>query len=232
MTGGWFFIKTFNLIDLTNHMEESLKKHLHGIFEGRRKGPYYVSLGVTSSCNLSCAMCHRDLVSKLNMGYDKNFNRVLLNQLRVEPEVSDKLLTYKKWKIGSAWKKDFEDLLVKNERPVGIIRKLAHYYKKNRNPSQRVELAESVLETARTRLYHWFMDDIPVSKGVSVLNECADMGAREVSLAGGGEPFMDWPRLKEYMGVVKKRTMRGGVTTNATLIDDDKAKFVVDNDWD
>jgi len=66
---------------------------------------------------------------------------------------------------------------------------------------------------------------------VSLLDELAEIGVREIYIAGGGEPFCH-PDIKDILRAVKRRGMIANVNTNFTLINEDMVRFLVETGID
>jgi len=68
--------------------------------------------------------------------------------------------------------------------------------------------------------------EIPFKKAIVLINELAEMKVREIYFTGGGEPFMH-PNAIEIMEYVKKKGIRCDMSTNFTLINEEKAKRII-----
>lgn len=68
---------------------------------------------------------------------------------------------------------------------------------------------------------------IPLSHLKRVVDEAADMGTREIYLAGGGDPMMH-PNIMEFLEHIKKRGLDCSVNTNFTLATPERARRMVE----
>ncbi len=71
------------------------------------------------------------------------------------------------------------------------------------------------------------LQTIPLAKLKELVDEAADMGTREIYLAGGGEPFMH-PNIMEFLAHIKGRGLICSVNTNFTLVNEERVKKMVD----
>lgn len=67
---------------------------------------------------------------------------------------------------------------------------------------------------------------LPRKVAFRLINDLASMGTRQIYFTGGGEPFMH-PDAIELMEHVKKKGMQCDMSTNFTLINEEKAKRLV-----
>lgn len=73
-------------------------------------------------------------------------------------------------------------------------------------------------ETRRKTLPYW--------KVKGLIDEFHQMGAKEIYLAGGGEPFM-YPMIMDVVRYIKTKGLICDINTNFTLVDDDKIKKII-----
>ncbi len=75
-------------------------------------------------------------------------------------------------------------------------------------------------------------DELSEEKLLSLIDEAADLGVKEIELCGAGEPFFRKDAAMRLVSRIKARGMRGVVTTNATLLDEKDARQLVDVGWE
>lgn len=75
-------------------------------------------------------------------------------------------------------------------------------------------------------------NELPTEKLLSLINEAADMGVREINLSGGGEPFYKPDKALRVMRTIKERGMRGSITTNGTLLSEGSIREIIQMGWD
>jgi MoaA/NifB/PqqE/SkfB family radical SAM enzyme len=74
--------------------------------------------------------------------------------------------------------------------------------------------------------------ELPRNRQESLVDEAADLKAREFVLGGGGEPMMRQALLRSLMSRVKERSLYGLLFTNGTLLSEDFAAFSAHIAWD
>ena len=75
-------------------------------------------------------------------------------------------------------------------------------------------------------------NEMPVSRWLEIVEECAELDALMFNIEGINEPFAHPKLLLPVMEKVKEVGMFGIITTNGTLISDKIAKFIVEIGWD
>lgn len=68
---------------------------------------------------------------------------------------------------------------------------------------------------------------LPYKRVINLVDELYRMGVRHIYYAGGGEPFMH-PQIMEILAYTKKKGFECFVNTNFTLVDEKRAKELVD----
>ncbi len=74
--------------------------------------------------------------------------------------------------------------------------------------------------------------ELPIRRWIEIVEDAAELGVREVRLAGGGEPTSKADSIEPLMLAIKKFGMRGHITTNGTRIAREFARELVDIGWD
>ena len=69
-------------------------------------------------------------------------------------------------------------------------------------------------------------------KWLDLVEEAADLGIKKFNLEGGGEPTAAPDLVFPVMEKIKEQEMYGIVTTNGTLLDEERIKWLVEIDWD
>ncbi len=67
---------------------------------------------------------------------------------------------------------------------------------------------------------------------LSLVDEAAELGVQHIEITGGGEPLMRKKIVLEMMARIKEHRMRGSLTTNGTLFDEESVQAIVDMHWD
>jgi MoaA/NifB/PqqE/SkfB family radical SAM enzyme len=70
--------------------------------------------------------------------------------------------------------------------------------------------------------------EMPDSRWIDIVKELAELGAREITISGGGEPTTRFDLLIETMRLSKLNGLKLGIITNGTLMNDDYARRVVE----
>ncbi len=78
-------------------------------------------------------------------------------------------------------------------------------------------------EAKKTAIAYWKVKEL--------IDELDKMGAKEIYLAGGGEPFMH-PMLMDIVEYIKRKKIICDINTNFTLADDDKIKKLIELELD
>lgn len=74
-------------------------------------------------------------------------------------------------------------------------------------------------------------DELPPEEWISIIDEAADMGAQQIFVLGGGEPFI-YPRLLDLLETAKRRGLWGMLTTNGTFLSAERRQRLIDMQWD
>lgn len=69
-------------------------------------------------------------------------------------------------------------------------------------------------------------------KWLEIVRQASDLGVKKFNIEGGGEPTALPDVVYPVMEEVKKQGMYGVITTNGTLLDEERIKWMVDVDWD
>lgn len=69
-------------------------------------------------------------------------------------------------------------------------------------------------------------------KWLDLVRQAADLGIKKFNLEGGGEPTATPELIYPVMEEIKKQGMYGIVTTNGTLLTEERIKWLVELDWD
>lgn len=67
---------------------------------------------------------------------------------------------------------------------------------------------------------------------LDIVRQAGDLGVKKFNLEGGGEPTAAPELIYPVMEEIKKQGMYGIITTNGTLLNEDRIKWMVDIDWD
>lgn len=73
--------------------------------------------------------------------------------------------------------------------------------------------------------------ELPDKQWISVVNQAIDLGIEECYLGGGGEPMCRSNLVLNVMEKIKKKNIKGFMTTNCTLFDEKQIKELVKNEW-
>lgn len=74
-------------------------------------------------------------------------------------------------------------------------------------------------------------DELPPGEWISIIEEAADMGAKQIFVLGGGEPFI-YPKLLNLLETAKKNGLWGMLTTNGTFFTPERRQRLIDMEWD
>ena len=77
-----------------------------------------------------------------------------------------------------------------------------------------------------------YSDVMPKEKWVSIIQELGEMGTDIIRISGGGEPLLVPEKTLPMMEEVKNQNMRGRMTTNGTLFDENSISRTVEMGWD
>ncbi|HNR34265.1 MAG TPA: radical SAM protein [Candidatus Hydrogenedentes bacterium] len=77
-----------------------------------------------------------------------------------------------------------------------------------------------------------YSDEIPDSRLLRLVDEAADMGVREWSIGGGGEPLVRAGLVEQMCMRIRERGMNGGLFTNGTLFKEPLLRRLVDIGWE
>lgn len=67
---------------------------------------------------------------------------------------------------------------------------------------------------------------------LEIADEAAELGVKKFNIEGGGEPTANPDVVYPVMERIKDKGMYGVITTNGTLLDEERIKWLVDIDWD
>jgi MoaA/NifB/PqqE/SkfB family radical SAM enzyme len=73
----------------------------------------------------------------------------------------------------------------------------------------------------------WQSQEIPYDNVIHLLNDLYDLKTRRVRFTGGGEPLLH-PRLDEILVACKQRRLITCITTNGSLLDEERVKLFAD----
>ncbi len=73
--------------------------------------------------------------------------------------------------------------------------------------------------------------ELPLEKWLSIVDEAADMGAKQIFVLGGGEPFI-YPGLMTILHRAKERGLWGMLTTNGTFFNAERRQQLIEIGWD
>jgi len=73
----------------------------------------------------------------------------------------------------------------------------------------------------------WFKQELPYEVLLRMIDDMARMGTKRIRFTGGGEPFMH-PRLMDLLAYVKQRGLICAVTTNFSLINEERAHRIAE----
>ena len=73
--------------------------------------------------------------------------------------------------------------------------------------------------------------EVPDERLLEVVDECADLGAREWSIVGGGEPMMRAGLVLQLCERIRARNMNGLIQTNGTLFTAEHLTRLIDMGW-
>lgn len=73
--------------------------------------------------------------------------------------------------------------------------------------------------------------ELSTEQWTSIINDSADMGAKQIFVLGGGEPFI-YPNLLDLLETAKHKGLWGMLTTNGTFFTADRRKRLIDMRWD
>lgn len=65
-----------------------------------------------------------------------------------------------------------------------------------------------------------------------MVHEACELGPREFTISGGGEPLLRKDLLLKLIEIIKSNDIRGNLITNGTLIDPDVVHKMIDVGWD
>lgn len=77
-----------------------------------------------------------------------------------------------------------------------------------------------------------YSDTLSKEKWLNITEEICEMGTDVVRISGGGEPWLVPEKTLGMMKIVKDYDKTGRMTTNGTLIDEEKIEKIVDIGWD
>lgn len=75
------------------------------------------------------------------------------------------------------------------------------------------------------------VNELSTMEWIQIIDESADLGAKQIFILGGGEPTIR-SDLLDLMIHSKKRGLRGMLTTNGTLLSKPKLQSILDMKWD
>ena len=109
------------------------------------------------------------------------------------------------------------------------------------NPNVPAPITLEIYPTLRCNLDCQFCDttdrhrppqaELPPEEWISIINEAALIGTRQIFVLGGGEPFI-YPGLLDLLETAKKNGMWGMLTTNGTFFTAERRKRLIDMQWD
>ena len=73
--------------------------------------------------------------------------------------------------------------------------------------------------------------ELSSSEWCQIVKEAAQMGAKQLFVLGGGEPFI-YPSLMEILHVAKEEGLWGMITTNGTFLNAERRAQLIDMHWD
>jgi len=69
--------------------------------------------------------------------------------------------------------------------------------------------------------------ELPFALAESLINQLHSLGTKRIIFSGSGEPFL-YPRIRDVISLIKSKGMYLNVVTNATLVDGDISKMLVE----
>jgi len=109
------------------------------------------------------------------------------------------------------------------------------------NPNVPAPVTLEIYPTLRCNLDCQFCDttdrhrppqaELPPEEWVSIINEAARIGTKQIFVLGGGEPFI-YPQLLDLLDTAKKNGMWGMLTTNGTFLNAERRKRLIEMQWD
>ncbi|MFH1849286.1 MAG: radical SAM protein [archaeon] len=75
-------------------------------------------------------------------------------------------------------------------------------------------------------------NEISDQRYAAIIDEAADMGVKEVTVTGGGEPLCRKEAFLKIMRQIKGHGMRGTLITNGTLLQETDAVAMIESGWD
>ena len=109
------------------------------------------------------------------------------------------------------------------------------------NPNVPAPITLEIYPTLRCNLDCQFCDttdrhrppqtELPPEEWISIINEAALMGTKQIFVLGGGEPFI-YPQLLDLLDTAKQNGLWGMLTTNGTFLNAERRQRLIDMQWD
>ena len=72
----------------------------------------------------------------------------------------------------------------------------------------------------------WRDQELTLAEIEGILDDCAELGVEGIDFTGGGEPFTR-PEIFEILQMIKDRGMSGSLTTNGTILTEERARRLI-----